>query len=161
VSEALWKDTTVVAGRAGGIPLQVQDGVGGFVVDSVEECAARTLWLLQHPVESKTLALAGRERVRERFLLTRLIADELRLYGALLRTLPATAAAVTGRDEPAVVRDLVCGMSLDPHKAVEFAHQGRRYYFCSRACATLFQAVPERYLRAAGGHAPEATCSTT
>ena len=39
VSESLWKGTPVVAGRAGGIPLQLQDGVGGFLVDSVEECA--------------------------------------------------------------------------------------------------------------------------
>ncbi len=40
VSEALWKGTPVVAGRAGGIPLQMADGVGGILVDSVEECAA-------------------------------------------------------------------------------------------------------------------------
>ena len=39
VSEALWKGTPVVAGRAGGIPLQMADGTGGILVDSVEECA--------------------------------------------------------------------------------------------------------------------------
>ena len=32
VSEALWKGTPVVAGRAGGIPLQMADGVGGILV---------------------------------------------------------------------------------------------------------------------------------
>jgi len=86
VSEALWKGTPVVAGRAGGIPLQLADGQGGFLVDSIEACAERTLWLLQHPAEARTLGAAGRERVRQQFLLTRLIADELRLYSSLLAT---------------------------------------------------------------------------
>ncbi len=84
VSEALWKGTPVVAGRAGGIPLQLQGGAGGFLVDSVEECAERTLWLLRHPEEGKALGVRGRETVREKFLLMRLIADELCLYSALL-----------------------------------------------------------------------------
>ena len=84
VSEALWKGTPVVAGRAGGIPLQLQDGARGILVGSVEECAERTLWLLRHPEECEALGIRGREIVRERFLLTRLIADELRLYSALL-----------------------------------------------------------------------------
>jgi trehalose synthase len=84
VSEALWKGTPVVAGRAGGIPLQLQDGEGGFLVDSVEECAEQTLWLLRHPEEGRALGARGREVVRERFLLMRLIADELYLYSSLL-----------------------------------------------------------------------------
>jgi trehalose synthase len=89
VSEALWKGTPVVAGRAGGIPLQLQPAAGGFLIDSVEECAERALWLLQHPVESRELAARGRERVRERFLLPRLVADELRLYSSVLGLEPA------------------------------------------------------------------------
>jgi len=84
VSEALWKGTPVVAGRAGGIPLQLQDGEGGFLVDSVEECAEQTLWLLRHPEEGRALGAIGREVVREKFLLMRLIADELYLYSSLL-----------------------------------------------------------------------------
>jgi trehalose synthase len=84
VSEALWKGTPVVAGRAGGIPLQLQDGVGGFLVDSVDGCAERILWLLHHRDEARAIGTAGRERVRDHFLLTRLLADDLRLYGSLL-----------------------------------------------------------------------------
>jgi trehalose synthase len=84
VSEALWKGTPVVAGRAGGIPLQLQDGVGGFLVDSVDTCAERILWLLHHRDEARAIGAAGRERVRDHFLLTRLLADDLRLYGSLL-----------------------------------------------------------------------------
>ena len=47
VSESLWKGTPVVAGRAGGIPMQMPEGVGGLLVDSVEECAAGMLRLLR------------------------------------------------------------------------------------------------------------------
>ena len=68
VSEALWKGTPVVAGRAGGIPLQLADGAGGFLVDDVESCAARTVWLLQHPAEAQALGVRGREVVRQRSL---------------------------------------------------------------------------------------------
>jgi trehalose synthase len=84
VSETLWKGTPVVAGATGGIPLQMQDGAGGFLIRSVEECAERTLWLLRNLQEGRELAEKGRQLVHERFLLTRLIADELALYASLL-----------------------------------------------------------------------------
>ena len=84
VSEALWKGTPVVAGGVGGIPLQMEGGAGGFLVNSPEECAEKIVWLLENPSESAVLGVRGRELVRERFLITRLIADELRLYAALL-----------------------------------------------------------------------------
>ena len=51
---------------------------------SVEECAERLLYMLRNPKESAEIALSGKEIVRERFLLTRLIADELELYASLL-----------------------------------------------------------------------------
>ena len=104
VSEALWKGTPVVAGRAGGIPLQLQPEAGGFLIDTVEECAERALWLLQHPVESRELAARGREMVRERFLLPRLIADELRLYRSVLGLQPAVGARTNSR-QPSTSRN--------------------------------------------------------
>jgi trehalose synthase len=92
VSETLWKGTPMVAGEAGGIPLQMQGGAGGFLVDSVEECAERVLRLLQNPEEGEELALWGKETVRERFLLPRLIAEELELYASLLGSRPQPGA---------------------------------------------------------------------
>ena len=79
VSETLWKGTPVVANRRGGIPLQMEDGVGGFLVENTEECAERTLHLLTHRDEARALGLSGRESVRRHFLITRLLADELRV----------------------------------------------------------------------------------
>ncbi len=148
VSEALWKETPVVAGRAGGIPLQLQDGVGGFLVDSVEECAGRMLWLLRNPEAAAELAARGRGLVRERFLLTRLISDELRLYGDLLGARPeplaAAQAGLYGED-----RDPVCGMLLaDPGEVPEYEYRGHRYHFCSSSCREQFRAKPEYFLRA-------------
>ena len=83
VSEALWKGTPVVAGRAGGIPLQMPDGVGGAMVDSVEECADAMLSLLGDPSAAEQLGRSGREHVREHFLLPRLLMEELRLLATL------------------------------------------------------------------------------
>jgi trehalose synthase len=79
VSETMWKGTPVVANRSGGIPLQMEGNVGGFLVDSTEECAERVLFLLQDRDEARKRGRTGRERVLERFLITRLLSDEIRL----------------------------------------------------------------------------------
>lgn len=147
VSETLWKETPVVAGRAGGIPLQMRDGAGGFLIDSVEECAEKTLRLLKDPAEGQQLARRGRELVRGRFLLTRLIADELKLYGALLGARqPRTPVALVGLSGEE--RDPVCGMRLDAGQALEHEYRGHRYHFCSESCRQQFVATPEYFLRA-------------
>ncbi len=83
VSEAMWKGKPVVGGNVGGIRLQIIDGKTGFLVNSVEECAERTLWLLQHPAEAKKMGTQAREHVREHFLITRLLGDYLRLFTTL------------------------------------------------------------------------------
>jgi len=49
-------------------------------------CAGKLLFLLRNPKEGAQLARAGREIVGERFLLTRLISDELELYADLIET---------------------------------------------------------------------------
>ncbi|AKJ00100.1 trehalose synthase [Archangium gephyra] len=83
VSEALWKGTPVVAGRVGGIPMQMPPGTGGILVDSVEECAESLLHLLRHPQAARLLGESGRERVRHHFLMPRLLLDELLLLERL------------------------------------------------------------------------------
>jgi P-type Cu+ transporter len=56
--------------------------------------------------------------------------------------------------EPALVKDPVCGMSVNPQQAsAKEAHDGKTYYFCSRHCAERFRADPERYLAKQGGTA--------
>jgi trehalose synthase len=146
VSEALWKGTPVVAGRAGGIPLQLADGAGGFLVDSVEACAERTLWLLRNPEQARALGASGRELVRQRFLLTRLLADELRLCAALLATPPVdTAAAHVGLAGEA--RDPVCGRRLDGDARAPVDGAGEGHVFCSQTCREQFETDPRRFMR--------------
>ncbi|TPI42601.1 heavy metal translocating P-type ATPase [Mesorhizobium sp. B3-1-9] len=49
----------------------------------------------------------------------------------------------------AVVRDPVCGMTVDPAAGKPTAvHGGRTFHFCSERCRTKFQAEPEAYLSA-------------
>jgi len=79
VSEALWKGRPVVGGRAGGIVLQIRDGFDGYLVSSVEECAARVIDLLADPVGVDAMGTQGREHVRRNFLATRELEDWLRL----------------------------------------------------------------------------------
>jgi trehalose synthase len=80
VSEALWKGTPVVGGNTGGIPLQIIDGVNGFLVNNVEEAAARVRFLLKNPKRAKEMGRAGIEHVRKNFLITRQVRDHLLMY---------------------------------------------------------------------------------
>ncbi len=143
VSEAMWKGTPVVAGKAGGIPLQMADGVGGILVDGVEDCAAAMLRLLQNPDEGRSLAARGRERVREHFLLPRLILNELSLLLNLARERPLERAAV----HPAN-RDPVCNMAIgEDGRAPTVRYEGREYRFCSDDCRRRFLESPQRYIQ--------------
>ncbi|MER8428793.1 heavy metal translocating P-type ATPase [Mesorhizobium caraganae] len=59
------------------------------------------------------------------------------------------AAKVAAPTAEAVVRDPVCGMSVDPaagKRSVE--HGGRLFHFCSEGCRTKFVTDPEKYLTA-------------
>jgi trehalose synthase len=85
VTEALWKGVPVVGGDVGGIPLQIQDGVNGFLVSTVEEAAEKTLYLLKHPQRAKEMGKNGREHVLRNFLITRHLKDYLELFVQLLR----------------------------------------------------------------------------
>jgi trehalose synthase len=84
VAEAAWKAKPVLGGRAGGITLQIDDGRTGYLIESVEECAKRTIELLEDPDLAKEMGRQGRELIRERFLTTRELGDWLRLFSDLL-----------------------------------------------------------------------------
>ncbi|MHA1606812.1 MAG: glycosyltransferase, partial [Candidatus Freyarchaeota archaeon] len=79
VSESLWKEVPVVATRAGGIPLQVIDGVTGFLVDSVEEAAEKVTLLLRRRWLAKKLGQEGMNHVKRNFLVTKDLKEHLRL----------------------------------------------------------------------------------
>jgi trehalose synthase len=84
VSEALWKEKPIVAGRAGGIPMQVPEEFHRYLIDNVDDCAAGVIDLLKHLGKRGAFGRAGKERVRRDFLLPRLACDELRLIKGVL-----------------------------------------------------------------------------
>ena len=83
-SEALWKGTPVVGRSEGGLPLQVRDGVDGYLTESEEDTAARVVELVGDPGLAVEMGRAGRQRVRERFLVTRALEDELAALASVL-----------------------------------------------------------------------------
>jgi len=85
VSEALWKETPVVAGNVGGIPMQMTGDLSDYLVDSVEECAEKIVYLLENQAEAQRLGKIGKEIVKNNFLITRLARDELNLVKSLVR----------------------------------------------------------------------------
>jgi trehalose synthase len=85
VTEALWKGIPVVARRVGGIPLQIQDGTTGFLIDTVEQAAERTICLLKNPEMARQIGQNGKEYVRENFLIIKHLRDYFSLFTALLK----------------------------------------------------------------------------
>jgi trehalose synthase len=82
VTEAMWKGTPVIGGNVGGIRHQIEDGTNGFLVESVDEAAAKIVHVLNDPGLRETLGRNARETVRARFLMTRLMEDWLDLIGS-------------------------------------------------------------------------------
>lgn len=85
VAEALWKGVPVVGRKVGGIPLQIIDGENGFLVDTVEQAAEKTLSLLRNREMATQMGTKGREHVRENFLIISQLRDNLKLYYDLLK----------------------------------------------------------------------------
>jgi len=79
--EALWKRTPVV----GGLPLAIRDGVDGFLAPDAEAAAAHIVELVRDPGLAIEMGRAGRERVREQFLVTAALERELRALSAVVR----------------------------------------------------------------------------
>jgi trehalose synthase len=82
VTEAMWKGAAVVGGSVGGIRRQIEDGVNGFLVSSVEETAQRIVQLVRDETLRKRLGQEARETVRKRFLIIRYLEDYLDLFGS-------------------------------------------------------------------------------
>src|SRR6266446_649223 len=83
VAEAMWKGTPVIGGNVGGIRYQIENGVNGFLVSSVEEAADRIVELINNKKLRKEMGRNARETVRKKFLLTRYLEQYLDLFGAL------------------------------------------------------------------------------
>jgi trehalose synthase len=84
VTEAMWKAKPVIASPVGGITIQIQHGKNGFLVERTEDCAELIVQLVRDQQLAQEIGQAAKRSVQERFLLPRLLKDELELYSELV-----------------------------------------------------------------------------
>ncbi len=65
--------------------------------------------------------------------------------------LRSSAPALSPQDQ----RDPVCGMKIDPSKALHVEYSGKTYFFCSSGCAAKFRETPEKYVQPKSVTAPQ------
>jgi trehalose synthase len=82
VAEAMWKGTPVIGGNVGGIRYQIEDGVNGFLVNSIEETAQRIVQIVKGKKMREKMGQKAKETVRKKFLMTRLIEQYLDLFSS-------------------------------------------------------------------------------
>ena len=75
-----------------------------------------------------------------------------RRHGSAPRVPDGPARAGTAKDP-------VCGMTVDPAKALSSVHAGQTYYFCSTTCRDRFAASPETFT--GNGEKPTANMGTS
>ena len=83
VTEALWKARPTVAGRVGGIVAQIQDGETGWLVDSPRSAPRPASRSSPTRPRRGRGRCAGKEDVRQHFLMPRLLRDWLALFNRL------------------------------------------------------------------------------
>jgi len=86
VTEALWKETPVVASNVGGIPAQIQDGENGYLLEPYDTkgFADRIVRLLKNPDEAAEMGRKAKESVRKKYLITRLLSDYLDMLNSII-----------------------------------------------------------------------------
>lgn len=83
IAEALWKNTPVIGGNVGGIKLQIENGVNGFLVNSIDETVEKILYILANPKIAKEMGKKGREKIKNEFLLIHHLEKYLDLFRIL------------------------------------------------------------------------------
>jgi len=86
VSEAMWKETPVVATNVGGIPMQIEDGNTDFLIQpqDYDDDAERVLKIPRDPDLGAELASKGKKHIRAHFLMPRLLLDWLELLSEMM-----------------------------------------------------------------------------
>jgi trehalose synthase len=82
VAEAMWKGIPVIGGNVGGIRHQIENGVNGFLVSSVEETAERTVQLIKNEKLRHQLGQKAKDTVRKKFLLIRYLEQYIDLFNS-------------------------------------------------------------------------------
>ena len=82
VAEAMWKGAAVIGGNVGGIKYQIENGVNGFLVSTIEETAERIVQLVKNRDLAQKLGRRAKETVQRHFLLPRLLEQYIDLFNS-------------------------------------------------------------------------------
>ena len=83
LTEAMWKKKAVVAGITSGTVMQVKNRRNGCLTRNIQETAKAIDWLLAHPKIRQKLGNAAHQSVLRRFLIPKLILENLKIYNKL------------------------------------------------------------------------------
>ncbi|MFC1612763.1 glycosyltransferase [Patescibacteria group bacterium] len=80
VTEAMWRSKILIGGNVGGIKFQIKNKKNGFLTDNVKDTAKKIIWTVKNPKSSIKMGKNAKEKVKKDFLITRLLADQLKIY---------------------------------------------------------------------------------
>lgn len=80
ITEAMWKEKPVIAGKTCGSILQIKNKKNGVLVNSPEETAKFIVYLLRNKKLCEKLGRAARQSVKKKFLFSRSILEHLKVY---------------------------------------------------------------------------------
>lgn len=86
MTEAMWKNKVVVAGKTSGSLVQIKDNINGFVARSTDEIAFKVVKALKDRRSRIRVGLRAHKSVEKKFLFPILVLSMLRIYSRLQKT---------------------------------------------------------------------------
>lgn len=150
VTEAMWKGAAVIGGRAGGIPHQIENGVNGFLVETVAQAAGRIIQLVRDPELRRRLGARARETVRARFLMTGLMEDWLDLIASFEVAFGSKAVPAHEGSPAHPAADAAGSLQRQTHAVIPFGTDARAPEGCLRCTDRAARSARAPGLKAIG-----------
>jgi len=84
ISEIMWKEKPVVGRPSGGVKIQVDDGINGYLEWDIDDLAERVLELLEDEEKRYHMGKKAKEKVKENFLITSHLMRYLKVFKEVL-----------------------------------------------------------------------------
>ena len=84
ISEIMWKEKPVVGRPAGGVKIQVDDGINGYLEWDIDDLAERVLELFRDEEKRYHMGKKAKEKVKENFLITSHLMRYLKVFKEVL-----------------------------------------------------------------------------
>ena len=84
ISEIMWKEKPVVGRPAGGVKIQIDNGINGYLEWNIEDISERVLELLKDEEKRYIMGKKAKEKVRENFLITSHLMRYLKVFKEVL-----------------------------------------------------------------------------